>query len=339
MNVTALSLERIRELAYNCLAVNGCDHDNASALADTLTDAERDGCNSHGLFRMGGYVAGLRSGKVKGAACPKLQNLTSSALRMDGDGGYAPLALQQGCPALAKAAHAQGVAVLALVRSFHFASLWHEAEALAAEGLVALCCTAYMPSVAPAGSSKPFFGTNPLCFAWPRPQQTPVVYDMATASMAKGEVMIAARDGHKVPLGTGLDCEGRDTEYPQAILDGGVLLPFGGYKGSALSLMVELLSAGLMGENFSDEAKEADNGDGAPARGGEFLLAMSPQKLAGSGWAEHSQAFFTRLEALGGTRLPGSRRHQNRAQGGNSREIDQGIIDRIKTLTETAVTA
>ena len=143
MNVTALSLERIRELACNCLAVNGCNHDNASALADTLTDAERDGCTSHGLFRMGGYVAGLRSGKVKGAARPKLQNLTSLALRMDGDGGYAPLALQQGCPALAKAARAQGVAVLALVRSFHFASLWHEAEALAAEGLVALCCTAY----------------------------------------------------------------------------------------------------------------------------------------------------------------------------------------------------
>ena len=157
--------------------------------------------------------------------------------------------------------------------------------------------------------------------------------------MAKGEVMIAARDGHKVPLGTGLDCEGRDTEDPQTILDGGVLLPFGGYKGSALSLMVELLSAGLMGENFSDEAKEADNGDGAPARGGEFLLAMSPQKLAGSGWAEHSQVFFTRLEALGGTRLPGSRRPQNRAQGGNSREIDREIIDWIKTLTEIADTA
>ncbi len=336
MNVTALSLERIRELAYSCLTANGCDHENADALANTLTDAERDGCTSHGLFRMGGYVAGLRSGKVKGGAHPKLQQLTPSALRLDGDGGYAPLALQQGCPALATAARAQGVAVMVLVRSFHFASLWHEAEALAAEGLVALCCTAYMPSVAPAGSSRAFFGTNPLCFAWPRPGQTPVVYDMATASMAKGEVMIAARDGHKVPLGTGLDREGRATEDPQAILDGGVLLPFGGYKGSALSLMVELLSAGLMGENFSDEAKEADNGDGAPARGGQFLLAMSPQTLAGSGWAEHSQAFFTRLEALGGTRLPGSRRHRNRAEGGETREINQEIIDRIKTLTETA---
>ena len=61
-----------------------------------------------------------------------------------------------------------------------------------------------------AGATKPLFGTNPISFAWPRPGKTPVVYDMATASMAMGEVQVAKREGHKVPLGTGLTKEGKE---------------------------------------------------------------------------------------------------------------------------------
>ena len=95
------------------------------------------------------------------------------------------------------------------------------------------------------------FGTNPISFAWPRPGKTPVVYDMATASMAMGEVQVAKREGHKVPLGTGLNKEGKQTTDPGEITDGGVLLPFGGYKGSAIAMMVELLAGALVGDNFS----------------------------------------------------------------------------------------
>lgn len=109
------------------------------------------------------------------------------------------------------------------------------------------------------------FGTNPLSFAWPRPGHNPVVYDMATASMAMGDVQIAARDGREVPLGTGLDEHGELTTDPAAIAKG-VLLPFGGYKGSAIALMVELLAAGMTGEQFSFEARETDNKDGGAAR-------------------------------------------------------------------------
>ena len=79
----------------------------------------------------------------------------------------------------------------------------------------------------------------------------PVVYDMATASMAMGDVQIAARDGREVPLGTGLDANGQPTTDPAAIAK--VLLPFGGYKGSAIAMMVELLAAGMTGEQFSFE--------------------------------------------------------------------------------------
>ncbi len=328
---TALTLEQIRELAHRCLADNGCDAANAAAVADTVTHAERDGSVSHGLFRIPGYVAALRSGKVNGGAAPSAHTPSPALVRVDGDNGFAPNALRHGIPPLAEAAEQCGVAALALVRVHHFAALWHETEALAERGLAALAGTAYLPAVAPAGARSALFGTNPVSFAWPRPGGTPVVVDMATAAMAMGEVQIAARDGREVPPGTGLDAAGAPTTDPAKIADGGVLLPFGGYKGSAISLMVELLAAALIGERFSFEAAQADNRDGGPPRGGEFVLALSPQRIASAGWEQHAEAFFAQLTALDGVRLPGQRRHDNRKDQG-TRGINAALVETIRGL-------
>ncbi len=203
-------------------------------------------------------------------------------------------------------------------------------EYLADNGLVGIACTAYMPSVAPAGSKTALFGTNPISFAWPRPGGTPIVYDMATASMALGDVQIALRDGRKVPEGTGLNAKGEPSTDPAEIIKG-VLLPFGGYKGSAISLMVELLAAGLTGEQFSYEAKENDNGDGGPPRGGEIVLSMSPDIIAGSEWQQHVEKFANKMSAMEGVRLPGARRHKNRLDIG-TRKIDSALLKTIREL-------
>lgn len=331
MSTVPMTIDEIHELAKTCLLTNGCDEENAEAVASTVSRAERDGSVSHGLFRIPGYIATLRSGKVNGKAKPKAEMVTPAVIRLHGDNGLAPMALKHGIPVLAEAAKKIGIAALAISHTHHFAALWPETEALAEQGLVGLACTAYKPSVAPAGAKKALFGTNPLSFAWPRPGKTPLVFDMATASRAKGDVALAARDGHDVPLGTGLDADGNDTTDPNKILAGGVLLPFGGYKGSAIAMMVELLAAGMVGERFSYEAAEADNNDGGPPRGGEFLLAMSPDLIAGPGWAEHSEEFFARLTSLEGVRLPGQRRHTNRLSDA-PRHINAALVAKIRGL-------
>ena len=331
MTTTALSLDEIYSLAKQTLLHNGCDEMNAEAVAKTVTHAERDGSVSHGLFRIPGYTAALRSKKVKGDARPTNNFRTQNAIRVDGDYGFAPTAIQVGIPALVETTNKHGVGVLAITNTHHFAALWHETEALAEHNLIGIACTAYMPCVAPAGATKPLFGTNPISFAWPRKNKTPVVYDMATASMAMGEVQVAARDGHKVPMGTGLDKKGEKTDDPAAIANGGVLLPFGGHKGSAIAMMVELLAAGLVGDLFSFEAKVADNKDGGPARGGEFIMALSPQLIAGDGWNEHAEKFFTEMESMDGVRLPGQRRHNNRLDTG-PRNINTELVEKIRSL-------
>ncbi len=334
MSKIDLSLDEVRTLATACLLANGCNAENAEAVADVITAAERDGCRSHGLFRLPGYVAALRSGKVDGAASPRVERVAPGILRVDGGGGYAPLALARGRQPLIDTAREQGVAAMALVGIHHFAALWTEVEPLAEAGLCALACTAYMPAMAPAGGREPLFGTNPMAFGWPRKAGPPMVFDQASAAMARGEVMIAAREGHELPPGVGLDAEGNPTTDPHEVLKG-VMLPFGGYKGSAIAMMVELLAAGLLGENFSFEAAAQDNKDGGPPRGGEFMLAMDPTCFGDEAWLDHTETFFEKMASIEGVRLPGARRHANRKQSpSDGVQVPAELHDKIVGLTQ-----
>ena len=96
-------------------------------------------------------------------------------------------------------------------------------------------------------------------------------------------------------------------------------------------MMVELLAAGLVGDMFSFEAKVADNKDGGPARGGEFIMAFSPQLISGDNWNYHSEKFFEQMTSLEGVRLPGQRRHNNRKDTG-PRNINTKLLETINSL-------
>ena len=332
MSTVSLSLQEIFDLAKKTLLANGCDEETVNILSDLIMKAERDGSLSHGLFRLPAYVTGLKSGKINGKGRPEVKKISPSVIKVSGNNCLAPVVLNKSIPELIKAAKENGVAVLAINNSHHMAAMWHETEMIAEQGLVAFACTSYKPAVAPAGAIKPLFGTNPISFAWPRLGQTPVVFDMATASMAMGEVQVAKREGHKVPIGTGLNKEGKETTDPGEIADGGVLLPFGGYKGSGIAMMVELLAGALVGDNFSYETAAKDNNDGGPPSGGEFILAISPYKLSGDDWNKHSDKFFDKMKSMDGVRLPGERRHKNRLDKG-PRNINEELVNKIKSLS------
>ena len=327
-----MTLHEIYQLANKTLLANECDEENANILSETIMKAERDGSLSHGLFRLPAYVAGLKSKKIDGKARPEIKKISSNVIKVLGNNALAPMVLKVGIPELVKATKETGVAILAITNSHHMAAMWPETEAIAEEGLVAFACTSYKPMVAPAGAKKPLFGTNPISFAWPRPGKTPVVYDMATASMAMGEVQVAAREGHKVPIGTGLNKDGKETTDPNEIAKGGVILPFGGYKGSGIAMMVELLAGALLGAAFSYETAEKDNNDGGPPSGGEFIIAISPDKTSGTNWQKHADEFFNKMKSFEGVRLPGERRHKNRLDKG-PRHINEELVNKIKSLS------
>ena len=314
MSDKVMTKEEIQTLVELGLEANGCNKENSSAVARTIAAAELDGCAAHGLFRMPGYVASLRSGKVNGNANPAVSRLSPGVVKVDGDHGYAPLALEKGRDALIQAARENGIAAMALVNVHHFAALWVEVEPIAEAGLAAMAFTTYKPAVVPAGAKQPLFGTNPMCFGWPRGDLRPMIFDQASAAMARGEVMIAARDGKNVPLGTGVDENGVPTTDASKIINGGALLPFGGYKGSTIAMMIELLVAGLTGQDFSFEAQKNDNNDGGPPNGGEFMLAIDPNHFGDAdNWLKHSESFLELLGGMDGSHMPGDRRYMNRS--------------------------
>lgn len=314
MSTIRLSLDEARTLAETCLSRNGLDAENSRAVADRMIQAEGDRCHSHGLFRLPWYVGGVKSGRVNGKARPSTERIAPGVIRVDGDNGYAPLGQKIAHEPLASAARENGIAALSLVNMYHIAAMWPEVEALADEGLCALAMTASYPYVAPAGGIRALFGTNPIGFAWPRPDAPPLVFDQASSAMARGEIQIAARDGHEVPETAGIGPNGEATTDPNVVL-AGAQLGFGGYKGASLAMMVELLAGPLLGEFLSVEAMEDDAGRGGPPKGGELMIAIDPARFGDpQGFLQHGEKLFREILAQDGTRLPGARRFENRAR-------------------------
>ena len=308
-----LSLDEVHALATETFLANGGSPEQTRAVADTVTAAERDECKSHGLFRVPGYIASIRSGKVNGTAEPTVEPLAPGVVKVDGLNGFAPLALEAGREPLVTLAREQGIAALAVTNTHHFAALWPETEALAERRLVGFAFVAAMAYVAPAGGTKPIYGTNPMSFAWPREEgRPPLVFDQASSASARGEIMIHQRDGKPIPEGWGIDAAGNPTTDPAAAL-AGAQLPFGGYKGASIALMIELLAGALVGDLFSFEASEADNRDGGPPRGGELVIAIDPARCSrGGNPIRHAEALFARILAQEGARLPSDRRYAAR---------------------------
>lgn len=317
-----LSLAQAHELAYTALMAQGISQPQTNAIADTITAAERDECKSHGLFRVPFYVKALQNPNINPGAEPEIKTLAPSVLHVDAHFGFAPLALQLSREPLIEMARSQGVAALCINNAYHIAALWPETEALAEQGLVAMAFTASMSSVAPAGGSKPLYGTNPMAFAWPRANHPPLVFDQASSVTARGEIQLHLRDGKPIPEGWAIDPQGNPTTDPEQGL-AGAQLPFGGHKGAAISLMVELLAGALVGDVFSYEAKARDTGTGAPC-GGEFILAIDPGRCVPGAdrqaQLDHAEALFAKILEQEGTRLPSNRRFEAR-----KRTVEQGI--------------
>ncbi|MEM6905446.1 MAG: Ldh family oxidoreductase, partial [Pseudomonadota bacterium] len=291
MSETILSLTEIHALARETLTAHGCDETNAEAVAANMTAAERAGSASHGLFRLPGHVTMLQKGRANGQARPRLTWQSPAALKVDGDEGFAPVAHGVGLEPLAEAAIETGIAVLAITRTMHYAALWPEVATLAERGLVAMAMTSSPPFMAPTGGITPFFGTQPMAFGWPRPGEMPMIWDQAASVTARGEIMLHKLRGEPMPEGAGIDAKGNPTTDPDAILTG-AQLPFGGYKGNAIAMMIDLMAGPLIGEVCSFEAGPPNNTLGGPTLGGEIILAFAPERLGGPDALAHGERMF-----------------------------------------------
>ncbi|MBP6599821.1 MAG: Ldh family oxidoreductase [Giesbergeria sp.] len=308
-----IPLAQLEALLTQVFERHGTSPTVAAALAHNCALAQRDGADSHGVFRIPGYLSTLASGWVNGQAVPQVEDIAPGYVAVDAGNGFAQPALDAARPLLLEKARHNGIALLAVRNSHHFAALWLDVEPFAREGLVALAFVNSMACVVPSGGHRALFGTNPIAFAAPRAGGEPLVFDLATSAIAHGDVQIAARAGETLPEGYGVDRHGQPTCSPAAILDGGALLPFGGYKGSALSMMVELLAAALTGGNFSFDFDWSQHPGAQTPRTGELLIAIDPSKGAGGNFAQRTENLVQAMRGAGQARQPGDRRYAERA--------------------------
>jgi delta1-piperideine-2-carboxylate reductase len=311
---TFIPIEQLTGLLARIFVRYGTSPEVAAILARNCAAAEVDGATSHGIFRMPGYVATLRSGWVDGKATPVIAAEGAAFIAIDAANGFAQPALELARPHLIAKAKSAGVAMAAIRHSHHFGALWADVEPLANEGLVAIAFVNAIARVVPFGGTKPVFGTNPMAFAVPRAGHLPLVFDQASSAMSNGDIRLAAREGRAVPEGSGVDRQGRVTTDPKAIVDGGALLPFGGHKGSSIALMIEILAAAVTGGQFSFEVDRSGHPGAETPRTGELVLAIDPSKSAGTSFAARIETLLGELADAGQTRLPGDRRYRQRAR-------------------------
>lgn len=309
-----LTLNELIQILHSIFVGYGTSLDVAKILATNCALAERDGSDGHGVFRIPGYVSTLQSGYVDGRAEAIIDTAAGAFIRVDACNGFAQSALSAVSKALTAAAQSQGVAIAAIKNSHHFGALWLDVEPFARAGFIAIACVNSVARVVPHNGNRPVYGTNPIAFATPRHNDDPLVFDQATSALAFGEIRLAAKRGERLPSGCGVDRHGAPTSDASEILNGGSLLPFGGYKGASISMMVELLSAALTGGNFSTEVSTQAFPGAQTSKTGELVIVIDPSHGGGTNFAQRVTQLCCSLRDSGQDRLPGDRRLQRRRE-------------------------
>lgn len=269
-------LTRVTSVLIN----SGLSKEQSKAVSVVICQAERDGCYSHGLYRLPWCIRSIEQWIIAKNAIPEIRDDQTVIVKVNANHGFSSLSFKQALPILKHKAKTFGLTALIINDCYHFSALWPEAEAIADEGLAAIVLTPSHTCVAPFGGIKPLLGTNPFAFSWSRLNQNPYVFDFATSMVARGEIEILKRQGKSIPISWALDTDGQPTTDPIKALPGS-MLTFGGHKGSALSTMIELLGGILIGDLTSKEAMDFDDRKHLIPFHGELVIAFDPRIMSG----------------------------------------------------------
>ena len=312
-----LPVAEVEALVSAVLQKAGATAAMADSTARALALAESQGLGSHGLSRVAQYATHLRNGRVNGAAVPQVLHRKGGVLVVDAQEGLAFPACELAVREAVVAAQTQGVAFAGVVRSHHCGVVVDHLRAAAEAGMVGLGFANSPAAMPAAGGKHPIFGTNPVAAVFPRAAGLPLMIDLSLSEVARGKLMVAAKDGKPIPEGWALDAEGRPTTDPKAGLAGS-MLPIGAVsspKGAMLALVVELLVTAVIGANFGFEASSFFVDEGNRPGIGQAFIVIDPGALAGrDGFLSRVEVLVGEMQRDDGVRLPGARREALRVK-------------------------
>jgi len=325
--VAQLSMHEARTMVAAALRRAGANPAMAEATARALVLAEAQGLGSHGLSRVAQYATHLRNGRVNGAALPAVVRAKGGVAIVDAQEGLAFAACELAVAEGIRRAGEFGVSFVGVINSHHCGVVVDHLRPAVQAGFVGLGFANSPAAMPAAGGKHAIFGTNPVAAVFPRRANpnAPIgasdalLIDLSLSEVARGKLMVAAKQGKAIPAGWALDRHGQPTTDPKAGMEGS-MLPFGtgaasgagagsSPKGAMLALVVELLVTALIGAHYGFEASSFFVDAGNRPRIGQAFIVIDPGALAGR------ESFLERVEVLvremlvdDGVRLPGARR-------------------------------
>ncbi len=250
-----VSSDSIDSLASDILEKTGTDKISIDVLIDTFKYADRRGLNSHGVGRLPLYIHKINAGHLNHVDEIETVSEHGAISILDAHNGFGQIAgihaLEEGI----KKADEYGVGIVGVRNSNNFGTAGYFGYKAAEQGYIALIFANSAPALAPTGGTKPLFGTNPICYAFPgTDKHPPIVLDMAVTAVARGKIRLAAKNNEKIPYGWAVDKEGNPTNDPIKAIEG-LLLPIGDYKGYGLALLVDILAGLLTGSEYAGGVK------------------------------------------------------------------------------------
>ncbi|KAF2107229.1 Malate/L-lactate dehydrogenase [Lophiotrema nucula] len=305
LHVTA---QNARAFVIAVLQGNGVSQPNAEIIAKCLIAADLRGVDTHGMNRIPSYMERVRQGVLNATATPILKQVTPVVAHVDGNNAFGFLGASLGMEAAVNSAKVFGIGMASVKHSNHFGmSAWLVQKALAADPpMLSLVFTNSSPALPVWGGKEKMLGVSPIACGAPGPkgEDKDFILDMAPSIAARGKIYKALRRGESIPTGWALDKEGRETTDPAAALNGGVMLPMGGPKGSALAIMMDVFSGILSGSAFAGGVTNPYD-PSKPADVGHFLVAIRPdlflgadESIDGVGSESGLKEFRKRMEVL-----------------------------------------
>ncbi|MBT7099007.1 Ldh family oxidoreductase [Candidatus Poribacteria bacterium] len=270
---TRVPAGELAQLTSACFAACDMAGQDAAYLADTLVDADLGGVHSHGVMRVLDYVEKLTTGGVDPRGAPSVVREFGGGVVVDGGNSMGQIGARFAMQRAIALAATHGIAAAAIRGSNHCGAVGYIARMALAEGMIGVATTNALPTMAPWGGAERILGINPLAFAIPAGRERPIEYDAAFSGSSHGKIRIHEQHGLPIPEGWALDRDGNPTTDASVAVDG-LLAPIGMYKGTALAMVMGILSSMLSGASYGTELGDMEAGP-RPGEDGHFVAAIN----------------------------------------------------------------
>jgi (2R)-3-sulfolactate dehydrogenase (NADP+) len=331
-----ISVNELESIVIAALKGAGASEVAAISTAKALIYADKQGTASHGVSRVPQYAGHIKIGRIEGEAQSVVKRQNGAVSVIDAADGLAFPACELAIHHALLAARAYGVGVSAVTNSYHFGAAIYHLEAVARSNMVGISFSNSPSAIAAWGGKRPLFGTNPLAAIFPRKGKAPIAIDLAMSEVARGKLMVAAKDGKSIPLGWAFDEDGEPTTDPAKGMRGS-MAPTGGVKGAMLALTIELLVTALCGARLGFEVDSFFDVQGNKPRIGQLFIVIDPVAMGSAEvYAERVETLVNAMLEDGGVRLPGARRYANAAKAdAEGINVSDALLAQLKALACT----